>query len=105
MEPRWLVAILVFVAGQAFFGFVAGFAVLMARKRAARRAFLQIMVIIVLVESLLLALGGAALNTALHGPEALTAVLVWYSAAGWIAVQIAVLVRWGMAAWRGRRAR
>ena len=93
----------VLVAGMAVFGLAAAVALVAARHRVSRRAFIQVAVIIGVVESLFLALGAAAINGARGGDAALTTGLLWYVGVGWIAVQVAIIVLLAWAWWRARR--
>lgn len=102
MSERGLAVVAVLVAGQALFGCVAAVALWAARKRASTRVVGQIAVIIVVVESLVLAVGAAAFNAARGGNEAVTRSLLWYAGAGWIAVQLVIIV-WWIWAWRRNR--
>jgi uncharacterized membrane protein len=97
-----VVGVLVF--GQVLFGLIAAAALVAARKRASRRSVIQVAVIIGVVESLVIAVGAAAVNAARGGSDALTAGLLWYAVAGWIAVQ-AVILAWWFWAWRESRRR
>ncbi len=92
----------VLVAGQMLFGLVAAAALIAARKRASRRAVVQVAIIIGVVESLVIAVGAAAVNAARGGTESVTAALLWFAGAGWIAVQ-AVIIVWLVWAWRHSR--
>jgi len=94
----------VLVAGQVLLGLVAAAALVAARKRASRRAVTQVAVIIGVVESLVLAVGAAAVNAARGGSPGVTAALLWYAGAGWIAVQVIIAV-WWFWAWRQSVAR
>lgn len=102
MPARGMAVVAVLVAGQALFGGVAAVALWAARKRASRRVVGQIAVIIAVVESLVLAVGGAAFNAARGGSETLTRGLLWYAGAGWIVVQVVIVV-WWLWAWRRNR--
>jgi hypothetical protein len=62
----------------------------------------QIAVIIVVVESFIVAIGLSAANAARHGSEAVTAALLWYVGIGWVVVQVAILAWWAWA-WRQSR--
>jgi hypothetical protein len=103
MSSRGMAVVVVLVAGMAFFGLAAAVALVAARNRVSRRAFVQVAVIIGVVESLVLALGAAALNGARGGDPALTTALLWYVGAGWIVVQAVVLGWLVWAWWRARR--
>lgn len=94
----------VLVAGQVLFGLVAAAALVAARKRASRRAVIQVAVIIGVVESFALAVGAAAVNAARGGNSNLTRGLLSYAGVGWIAVQALILV-WWFWAWRRSKSR
>jgi len=95
-----MAVVTVLVAGQALFGGVAAVALYAARRRASKRAVGQIAVIIGVVESLVLAVGAAAVNASRGGSDSLTRGLLWYAGAGWIVVQVVIVVWW---AWAWRR--
>jgi hypothetical protein len=87
------------VCGQLLFGLLAGAALFAARRRTTARTFWQIALIIAFVESFVIAIGLAALNAARGGSAAVTAALLWYTGAGWMVVQIVILVWWAWV-WR-----
>jgi predicted nucleic acid-binding protein len=104
LTVRATAAIGVIVCGQLLFGLLAFGALITARRRAGRRQFVQITVIICLVESLIIAIGLAAANAALGGNDAVTAGLLWYVGIGWVAVQAVVVIWIVWFWWRRRRA-
>ncbi|NTU70417.1 MAG: hypothetical protein HGB10_01130 [Coriobacteriia bacterium] len=104
MPARGMAVVAVLIAGQALFGLVAAVALVAARKRASKRAVIQVALIIGAVESFVLAVGAAAVNAARGGSEALTTGLLWYAAGGWIIVQVGICVWWFWAWWMGRGA-
>ena len=99
MSGRGLAVVAVLLGVQGFVGLAMAAALIVSRRRASRRAFTQIAVIIGVVESFLLAAVGAAVNSALGGSAALTSGLLWYVAGGWILVQILICV-WWYVGWR-----
>ena len=99
MSGRAMAVVGVLVSGQVLFGLVAAAALIAARNRTSKRAVIQVAVIIAVVESLVLAVGAAAVNAARGGSDVVTSGLLWYAGAGWIAVQIVILV-WWFWAWR-----
>jgi hypothetical protein len=105
VPARAFVILGVFTAAQLMFGALAAFALFAAGKRASRRAFWQILAIVLLVESFLLAAAISAVNAALGGSDTVSAWLLWYAAIGWIVVQVLICVWWYWA-WRtGKRER
>jgi len=97
-----LAVIGVVVCGQMLFGLLAGVALVAARRRTTRRTFVQVAVIIALVESFILAVGASALVAARGGSEAVSAALLWYAGVGWLVVQVGILV-WWFVAWRASK--
>ncbi len=103
MSGRALGVVGVIVFGQVLFGLFAALALFAARRRASRRALIQIAVIIGFVESFVISIGLAAANSARGGSEAVTSGLLWYAGGGWLVVQLLILV-WLAWVWRlGRR--
>ena len=74
-----------------------------ARRRTSRRTFIQVALIIALVESFILAVGASALVAARGGSEAVSAALLGYAGIGWLIVQVGILV-WWFVAWRASKA-
>lgn len=103
MSGRALGVVGVLLAGQLLFGLVAAAALLTARKRASRRAVIQVAVIIGVVESFVIAVAAAAFNAARGGSDSVTAGLLRYAGAGWMAVQLIIIVGVVWAWWRSRR--
>jgi hypothetical protein len=62
----------------------------------------QIALIIVFVESFIVAIGLAAANAARGGSDAVTAGLLWYAGVGWTVVQVVIVV-WVIWIWLERR--
>ena len=94
----------VIVCGQMLFGLLAVAALFAARRRASRRAIVQIALIIGFVESFIIAIGLAAANSARGGSEAVTAGLLLYAGGGWVVVQLAIAA-WVLWVWWAQRAR
>jgi len=93
----------VVVLGQVLFGALAIGALVAARRRTSTRVIVQIALIILFVESFIIAIGLAAANAARGGSDAVTAGLLWYAGGGWGIVQLAIIV-WVAWAWvRNRR--
>jgi hypothetical protein len=103
LSQRALGVIGVVVLGQLLIGLLATAALVAARKRVSRRAFVQIALVIGFVVSFAVATGLSAVNSARGGSEAVTAGLLWYVGGGWGVVQIVIVV-WVVAVWlRNRR--
>lgn len=84
------------------FGLLAAAALIAARRRASKRAVIQIALIIGFVESFVIAIGMAAANAARGGSDAVTAGLLWYAGGGWALVQVIIVV-WIVWIWWERR--
>lgn len=90
------------LCGQLLFGMLAAVALLAARRRASKRAVVQIALIIGFVESFVVALALATWNAARGGSDALTSALLIYAGGGWAIVQVVIVV-WIVLLWVRRR--
>ena len=104
MSPSGIAVVGAVVAGQVLFGLLAAGALFAARRRTSRRVIVQVALIIVFVESFILAVGASALVSARGGSEAVSAALLWYAGIGWLIVQVGILA-WWFFAWRQSRSR
>jgi hypothetical protein len=104
LPPRALGVIGAVVCGQMLFGLLALAALFAARRRASKRAVIQIALIIGFVESFVIAIGLAAANAARGGSDTVTAGLLWYAGGGWALVQVIIVV-WIAWIWWQRRKR
>jgi len=101
VSTRALAVVSVFVCGQMLLGLLAAAALVAARRRTSRRAFVQVAVIIGFVESFALATGLSAV-AASRGNVAASKALLVYVGVGWLVVQLVIIV-WWLWAWRRSR--
>ena len=104
LPPRAYGVIGAVLCGQLLFGLLAAAALFAARRRASKRAVVQIALIIAFVESFVIAIGLAAFNAMRGGSDAVTAALLWYAAGGWGIVQVVIVV-WIVWVWWDKRRR